>query len=106
MPGTHMYGPGKPMDQRSTAAVVRDFLVFPPLLAAVFTNLVVPHYLTHVAEMTGWDWFWAAWMVLLVSGLGIGLPVVGWEELRRRRKKGKCVAKSKNKNTDTPIERS
>lgn len=86
MPGASHTGPGMPIANRSTAGVVLMFIVIPLLAGAASVWWVVVNAVARSRDFTAGDWFWqVGWGGLLGVGLAVGLPAVGWQELRRRR---------------------
>ena len=75
-----------PLAGRSTANVVLMFLVLSPLVGVAILGWVVVNAIAHAWDFTAADWFWqVGWAGWLGAGLTVGLPAVGWQELKRRR---------------------
>ena len=86
MPGASWMGPGKPIGERSAVELVITFVVLPVPFGGFILAAVVRNALANAATFTPGDWLFQVVITgLLGMGVAVGLPVVAFQEFRRRR---------------------
>jgi uncharacterized integral membrane protein len=79
---------GVPLAERSMANVIWMFMILPIIAGAAILVFAVVNVVANGREFTAADWLWqVGWFGLLGLGLMTAFPIVGWRELRRRRKR-------------------
>ncbi len=82
----HFSAHGKLMSKRSNAEIVWVFLVMPPLLATIILAVVFGMAVRAGTAALQENLFGLVWCAIVLPAVAIGLPGVGWRELRQRKR--------------------